>query len=150
MATDSVIVSCPQCGAKNRVPAERLSEQPRCGRCKTLLPTKDAESHAPFVVSDASFTRDVLGSPLPVVLDCWAPWCGPCRMVSPILGQLASEWSGQIRVGTLNVDENPGTASRYGIQSIPTLILFRNGSEVDRMVGAAPKHRIERWVRSHL
>jgi len=142
---DVQMIRCPACGATNRVPQQKIAKglQPKCGRCKTLLSDQGGE---PLRVTDETFASDVERSPLPVLLDAWAPWCGPCRMVGPVIEELATEMSGRIRVGKLNVDENPATASRFNLRSIPTLLLFKNGREVDRMVGARPKSEISRWL----
>jgi thioredoxin 2 len=138
---DVEVVRCPACGTTNRVPRAKLEQglRPVCGRCKAPL-----VDGAPIVVTDATFATSVGASPLPVLLDMWAPWCGPCRMVGPIVDQLARELAGRVRVGKLNVDDNPATASRFGVRSIPTLLILRNGSEVDRIVGAVPKPEIVR------
>jgi thioredoxin 2 len=126
----------------NRLPLEKLRSgaKPQCGRCQSAL----AVDHKPVSVTDASFSNEVERWPAPVLLDLWAPWCGPCRMVAPMLEMLAEEWAGRIRVAKVNVDENPQTASRFGAQSIPMLIVLKNGCEVDRMVGVQPKVEIER------
>ncbi|MBL8216882.1 MAG: thioredoxin TrxC [Bryobacterales bacterium] len=143
MSPESVEIRCTQCGAVNRVPAQGVKgKQAVCGRCKAPLGV-DA---APVLVTDANFAETVTASPLPVLLDLWAPWCGPCRMVAPVLEQLAREWGGRVRVGKLNVDENPRTAARFGVQSIPTLLVLQEGQEVDRMVGAMPKEAIAQRV----
>jgi thioredoxin 2 len=113
---------------------------PICGRCKTLLPVDSK----PITVTDATFSADVERSPLPVLLDMWAPWCGPCRMIAPMVEELAGEMSGRVRVAKLNVDENPATAARFGVQSIPTLLVLQQGREVDRIVGVQPKSEIAR------
>lgn len=139
---DPPVIPCPNCGALNRVPVEKIQQglAPRCGRCKTSLPA----SSGPVTVTDATFAAEVERSALPVIVDLWAPWCGPCHMVAPILEQLAGEMAGRIRVAKLNVDENPRTAARFQVQGIPTLLLMKNGQEADRIVGAHPKHEIVR------
>lgn len=133
------MVPCPNCGATNRVPRAKLAQgaRPRCGRCKSAL-----AATGPAIVTDATFDTAVGASTLPVLLDLWAPWCGPCRTVGPIVDQLAGELAGRVRVGKLNIDENPATAARFGVQSIPTLLVLRQGREVGRIVGAMPKHEI--------
>jgi thioredoxin len=97
----------------------------------------------PLIVTDETFQRDVLQtSGRPVLLDCWAPWCGPCRMIAPIVEQLAAESQGRYRIVKLNVDENPQTAAKFQIQSIPTMLIFKDGKLVDRIIGAQPKRSI--------
>jgi thioredoxin 2 len=113
---------------------------PVCGRCKNPLPV----SIHPITVTDATFSAEVERSPLPVLLDLWAPWCGPCQMISPIVEELAKEMAGRIRVAKLNVDDNPATARRFGIHSIPALLVLKSGQEIDRIVGAQPKTEILR------
>jgi len=135
------MVVCPACGATNRVPGDRLAQglAPVCGKCRTPLPVAK-----PQPVTDASFAQDVERSPLPVLLDAWAPWCGPCHMIAPVVDQLATELAGRIRVVKLNVDENPRTAARFDLRSIPTLLVLKDGREVDRLVGVQPKREIAR------
>lgn len=131
-------VRCTGCGATNRIPPDKRHLPGRCGRCH--MPLQPAE---PRVITDASFDEDVLRSPLPVLLDCWAPWCGPCRTLAPVIDALARDYSGRVRVAKLNVDENPGVAARYAVQGIPTLLLFDGGLLRDRLVGAHPRSVLE-------
>lgn len=147
MNNTSTIVLCNQCGTKNRIPLARLEDRPVCGRCRAPLPTGSSPTH-PVEVTDRTFKEEVLSFPGPVLVDCWAPWCGPCRMVAPIMDQLASEYVGRVKITKLNTDENPATASQYGIQSIPTLLFFKNGRQVNKLVGALPKGEIEKHLRS--
>ena len=139
---DSQLIRCPSCGANNRVPLEKLKQelQPICGRCKNPLPV----GGKPVAVTDATFAAEVERSPVPVLLDLWAPWCGPCRMIAPTLEELAKEMAGRVRVAKLNVDENPSTATRFQVRSIPTLLVLKGGKEMGRIVGVQPKEEIER------
>jgi thioredoxin 2 len=144
---DDLIIRCLKCGTKNRMPEERLNQKPLCGKCKEPLviaqnPTK------PFDVTDDSFAREVLTTEISVMVDCWAPWCGPCRTLAPVIDELATDYANGIKVVKLNVDDNPMTASQYGIRSIPTLLFFRDGKLVERLVGAQPKEEIEKHLLS--
>jgi len=120
--------------------------QPVCGKCGAKLPTVAANGpeRKPQIVSDDSFVRDVVeaSATVPVLVDAWAEWCGPCRMVAPVLDQLAAESGGRYKIAKLNVDENPRTSARFGIRSIPTMLIFKNGKLVDQIVGAVPKQAI--------
>jgi thioredoxin 2 len=140
--SDATLIHCPVCGATNRVLGTKLAEgaAPVCGRCKAPLQLDDK----PLTTTDATFANDVEHSRLPVLVDAWAPWCGPCRMIAPIVEELAKELSGRIRVMKLNVDENPRTAARFDLRSIPTLLVMNGGREVDRLVGVQPKASILR------
>jgi thioredoxin 2 len=146
MSPNPEMIRCATCGATNRVPREKIQQglQPVCGRCKTPLPI----NNTPVTVTDATFSAEVERSPLPVLLDMWAPWCGPCRMIAPVLEQLASEMSGRLRVAKLNVDENPVTATRFDVRSIPSLLVLQAGREIDRIVGVQPKAEIVRRLQS--
>ena len=128
------IVACTNCGAKNRV-QPTASGTPRCAKCKTMLPwLVDADT--------ASFDAEANVS-VPVVVDLWAPWCGPCRMIAPILSALAAEHAGKLKVVKVNVDDEPALGRRFDARSIPLLVVMRDGREVDRIVGAVPRPVIE-------
>ncbi len=128
------IVACTHCGAKNRV-QPTPSGTPRCAKCKTMLPwLVDADT--------ASFDAEANAS-VPVVVDLWAPWCGPCRMIAPILSALAAEHAGKLKVVKVNVDDEPALGRRFDARSIPLLVVMRDGREVDRIVGAVPRPVIE-------
>jgi thioredoxin 2 len=141
MATEPRIVKCPNCGTRNRVPAAQ-SGTPRCAVCHRPLPW--------IVDSDAASFDQVLQASVPVLVDFWAPWCGPCRMVSPIVERVAQDFAGRLKVVKLNIDEAPAIAARYEVQGIPLLVLFRDGEEVDRVVGAVPMAQLRQLVESHV
>jgi thioredoxin 2 len=147
------IVTCEKCGAKNRIEvSSRAGRIAKCGKCGTVLTTPTAHpasSDRPFIVTDQSFSQEILNTSGVILLDCWAPWCGPCRMIGPIMDQLASEAQGRYRVAKLNVDDNPRTASQFQIQSIPTMLIFKDGKLVDRLIGAQPKPAIASRLSAH-
>ena len=139
------VVACGKCGAKNRVDEARLAtKEARCGRCgERLMAVASGGEHEPVTITDQSFEREVLQARgRPVLVDCWAPWCGPCRIVGPIMDQLAMESAGRYRIAKLNVDDNPQTSSRFNIASIPTMLIFKDGKLIDRLIGAQPKQAI--------
>ena len=146
------VVVCTKCGTKNRVDAGHVAGHiAKCGKCgrELELPADAAQvtqdkplQNKPLIVTDESFQREVLNNPGLVLLDCWAPWCGPCRMVGPIMEQLAAESNGRYRIAKLNVDDNQRTAAQFQIQSIPTMLIFKGGKLVDRLIGAQPKPAI--------
>ena len=140
--SETRLIRCPSCGTTNRVPLGEVERgrTPVCGRCKTRMPIDTK----PVTVTDATFAAEVERSPLPVLVDLWAAWCGPCRMIAPVIDELASEMAGRVRFAKLNVDENPATAARFNARSIPTLLVLKGGREVDRIVGVQPKSEIVR------
>jgi thioredoxin 2 len=145
MADDKIIIPCSKCGTKNRIPRNKINDNPICGNCRK--PLAEGKIHdRPVDIVDNTFDKDVLGEPGPVLVDCWAPWCGPCRMVAPVLEQLAREYAGRIKIAKLNVDENPVAASKYAVKSIPTMLLFKSGRLVNTLVGALPKNEIEKHM----
>ena len=136
------VVSCPRCGASNRVDTRRVGNglQPVCGRCRAALPGPSDVVE----VTDARFDEQVLGASVPVLLDVWAPWCVPCRGMEPVIEELAASLAGRVRVAKLNVDRSPEAAARLRIQGVPTVILFKDGHEVTRMIGARGKAELLR------
>jgi len=142
---DEMIIRCLYCGTKNRMPEDRINDSPKCGKCAAPL-VNSGERGLPVDVTDATFSKEVITSARSVLVDCWAPWCAPCRMVAPILEELAHKYAGGVIIAKLNVDENPLIASQYTIQSIPTMLLFKDGKMVNRLVGALPKEEIERHL----
>jgi thioredoxin 2 len=145
---ESELIRCPACGATNRVSADKTNpgREPICARCKTPLM---GATH-PITVTDANFAEVVERSSLPVLLDFWAAWCGPCHMIAPVVEELAAETAGRLRVGKLNIDENQATASRFGVRSIPTLLIMKNGKEVDRIIGVQSKSAIQSKLRAFI
>jgi thioredoxin 2 len=119
------------------VALERIKQKPRCGKCKAGLSV--AAIDKPVAITDATFNQAVFASSLPVLVDCWAPWCGPCKMIGPILEELARTYQGRLKIVKLNVDDNPRTAAAYAIRSIPTLLFVKSGRVVDTQVGAPSK-----------
>jgi thioredoxin len=141
-----MIIRCAKCGAKNRV-NEVKGRQPICGRCGATLDASATDgagqTSTPRAVTDANFKREVLETRgKPVLLDCWAEWCGPCHMLAPVMDELAAESQGRYLIMKLNVDENPIVASQFNIRSIPTMLIFRDGALVDRLVGVQSKQAI--------
>ena len=138
------VVVCNKCGTKNRVDESKLAtSEAKCGRCGAKLEATGTQDSQPVVITDQTFESEVLQAKgQPVLVDCWAPWCGPCRMISPVLDQLAAESQGRYRIAKLNVDDNPQTAAHFRIASIPTLLIFKDGQLVDRLVGVQPKQAI--------
>ena len=146
---DMTIITCPKCGTKNRVDETAGSLQPKCGKCGTPLSVPSAaESSHPLTVTDATFAQTIQDS-RPVLIDFWASWCPPCRAIAPALEQLSAESGGRWVIAKMNVDENQATPGRFQIDGIPTLLIFKNGQLVDRLVGAHPKQTILQRLQAH-
>jgi thioredoxin 2 len=141
--SDPKHIVCPHCDAVNRVPADKLEAQPTCGKCKQPLFT----AH-PVELNEGNFMRHIGNSDIPVLVDFWAPWCGPCRMMAPAYEKAAQRLEPNIRVVKLNTEEAQQIAMQYNIQSIPTLALFKNGVEVGRKLGAMDAALIEAWIKT--
>lgn len=137
-------VVCPHCNAVNRLPAVRLGEGGQCGKCHQALFTAK-----PIELTSATIESHIARSDIPLVVDFWAPWCGPCRMMAPVFAQAAAGLEPQVRFAKVNTEEQPVLADRYAIRSIPTLALFKGGREVARQSGALDLARLTQWVRTH-
>lgn len=142
------VIRCATCGAANRVRSNFGAEKMRvCGHCKSPL---QAAASKPAIATDANFAELIERSPLPVLLDMWAAWCGPCRMIAPTVESLAKELSGRVLVAKLDVDANKQTAARFGVQSIPTLLILKQGREAGRIVGAQSREAILANLKPHM
>lgn len=143
--SDNLHVVCPHCDAVNRLPAARLDEQPTCGQCRQAL-----FAGKPLELTASNFDRHIGRSDLPVVVDFWAPWCGPCRSMAPAFARAASELEPGVRLAKVDTESQQQLAARFNIRSIPTLAIFRNGHEITRHSGAIDAATLERWVRAQL
>jgi thioredoxin 2 len=141
--SDTLHIVCPHCESINRVPTAKLAGQPNCGRCHQPLFTG-----APIELTAASFTRHVERSDIPLLVDFWAPWCGPCKMMAPQFEQAARLLEPKVRLAKVNTEAEPQLAARFGIRSIPTLVLFQGGQEIARQAGAMGAQDIVRWASS--
>lgn len=144
MNGDPLVAACKRCDTKNRIPRDRVNDKVLCGKCQARIILGGLDR--PIEVNDDNFMQAVLQSPTTVLVDFWAPWCGPCRMMAPVLEEIAAKYAGIVTVAKLNVDDNPETAARYGIRSIPSLVLFRNGTVVNTLVGTHSREALEMQI----
>jgi thioredoxin 2 len=143
--SESLHIVCPHCNAVNRIPAARAADDPRCGKCRQPLFTG-----APLDLSAANFSRHITRSDIPIVVDFWAQWCGPCKMMAPAFAQAAAQLEPRVRLAKLDTESEQGIAAQYQIRSIPTIALFVGGREVARQAGAMSAADIVLWVQSQL
>ena len=142
MAAENTVLVCKKCGAKYSAREDRL----HCGRCHAPLLVSERKIVA-VNVSDIDFAREVLASPCPVLLMMWAPWCAYCRMIHPIIERIATEYKDRLKVARLNVEDNPAVSSQYAVQGVPTILIFKDGKLINKMVGALSKEEIERQMK---
>jgi thioredoxin 2 len=138
-------VVCPYCGAVNRIPSQRLSDNPKCGKC-----SKNIFASKPVELTAADFHKQIANSEIPVLVDFWAPWCGPCKMMAPAFEKAAAALEPKVRLAKLNTENEQQIGAQFDIRSIPTLVLFNNGKEIARKSGAMMGGQIEQWVESQL
>ena len=143
--SDSQHIVCPACAAINRIPTTRSTEQPKCGKCH-----KPLFSARPLELNSATFQKHINKNDIPVVVDFWAPWCGPCKMMAPAFEQASKELEPSVRLTKLNTENEQSIGALHNIRSIPTLAIFKNGREIARQPGAMSKDDIVRWVKSHI
>ena len=150
MAEDSFIIRCDRCGTKNRIPKARSGERAVCGKCRAPLHFTAGYPQYAVAVDDRSFESEVLRFPGPVLVLFWATWCGHCRVLLPIVDELASEYSGRVKFVKVDLDRNQNLASQYQVQSVPTMLAFKNGRIFNRLLGALPKDQIVQHLRKML
>ena len=137
-------LSCPNCNAINRIPHERLNDNPKCGQCKQAI-----FNNRVLELNQGNLVATINKNEIPVLVDCWAPWCGPCRNFAPVFEQAAKDYEPNIRLAKLNTQDHQAIAGQWNIRSIPTLLLYKNGLEIDRVSGAMSKQQLHQWLSSH-
>ncbi len=140
---DTKYIVCPHCEATNRIPTARLGDAPKCGKCKQVL-----FSGQPITLTSANFNKHISNSDIPVVVDFWAPWCGPCQTMAPAFAQAAQQLEPNYRLAKVDTEAEQALGAQYGIRSIPTIAVFKNGREIARQAGAMGVEDIKRWVES--
>jgi thioredoxin 2 len=141
---DTKHIVCPQCDATNRIPSSRLGDAPKCGKCKQPLFAGE-----PLALTTANFSQHIVNSDIPIVVDFWAPWCGPCQTMAPAFAQAAQQLEPNYRLVKVDTEAEQALGAQYGIRSIPTLALFKKGKEIARQAGAMSTDDIKRWVTMH-
>ena len=141
----NLIIACPTCNKLNRVPEEKLNANGTCGSCKAPL-----FNQAPVNLTQTSFSSHIVKSELPILVDFWAPWCGPCKMMAPVLAEAAGSFEPGVRIGKVNTEEEQMLGGQFNIRSIPTLVLFHKGKEIDRVSGAMNLQQLDQWTKQAL
>jgi len=142
---EALEVTCPNCSAVNRVQSDRLNDRPKCGKCR-----EDLFAGRPVELSEETFEKTITRTGIPVVVDFWAAWCGPCKMMAPVFQQAAARLEPRARLAKVNTETEPTLASRFRIQSIPTLVIFKDGQEVARQPGAMDLNNLLRWIQTYI